>query len=191
MTLTAPPTQTALVLIDLQNGIVSLPTSPYSGDTVVQRSKKLAQRFREKGAPVILVNVALSHDGADALKAPVDRPLTPPGMPIPKNWSDLVDNLAEPNDLRITKRQWGAFFGTELDLQLRRRGITSIVLGGIATNFGVESTARAAHEHGYNVIFAEDLTTSLSEEMHRFAYTHTFPAIGRTCTSETLLLQNT
>lgn len=184
------PSQTALVLIDLQNGITSLPTAPYSGKAVVERSKKLAQHFRAKGAPVVLVNVAFSRDGADALKAPVDRPLTSPDAPLPADWSDLVDGLASPTDLCITKHQWGAFFGTELDLQLRRRGVTSIVLGGIATNFGVESTARAAHEHGYAVIFAEDLTSSLSEEMHRFAYTHIFPAIGRISTSEMLLLDH-
>ena len=55
-------------------------------------------------------------------------------------WSELADGLAAAGDIVITKRQWGAFHGTELDLQLRRRGIRGIVLGGIATNFGVEFT---------------------------------------------------
>ncbi|MXV35696.1 MULTISPECIES: hydrolase [unclassified Saccharibacter] len=186
--LSLPSAQTALVLIDLQNGIVSLPTAPYSGQAVVERSKKLAHHFREYGSSVFLVNVAFSSDGADALQAPVDRPLTSSDEALPSNWSELVDGLAKPTDLRITKHQWGAFFGTELDLQLRRRGITTLVIGGIATNFGVESTARAAHEHGYNVVLVEDATTSLSPEMHRFAYESIFPALGRTTTSDTITL---
>ncbi|WP_264779078.1 isochorismatase family protein, partial [Gluconobacter sphaericus] len=85
------------------------------------------------------------------------------------DWAELVDGLAEPTDLRVTKRQWGAFYGTDLDLQLRRRGISTIVLGGIATNLGVESTARAAHEHGYNVVLATDVMSTFTEEMQRFA----------------------
>lgn len=173
------PSHSALVLIDLQEGIVCLPTQPYSSQEVVKKSKKLAQRFRDVGAPVFLINVAISPDGADALKAPTDRSLMSPHQTLPDNWSDLVDGLATSSDIRITKHQWGAFFGTELDLQLRRRGITSIVLGGIATNIGVESTARCAQEHGYHVIFAEDLTSSLSSDMHAFAYENIFPLIGQ------------
>jgi nicotinamidase-related amidase len=92
---------------------------------------------------------------------------------------DLADGLAQPGDLRITKRQWGAFYGTELDLQLRRRGIKTIVLGGIATNIGVESTARQAWEHGYAMILVEDATSGMSAEMHEFAFKNIFPRISR------------
>jgi nicotinamidase-related amidase len=98
---------------------------------------------------------------------------------LPADFSELADGLAKPGDLRVTKRQWGAFYGTEMDLQLRRRGIRTIVLGGIATNIGVESTARQAWEHGYSLILAEDATSGMSAEMHRFSFENILPRIGR------------
>lgn len=168
---------TALVLIDLQKGIVAIPAAPHTADAVVERGKALAQRFRAAGAPVILVNVAFSRDYGDALQLPVDHPFDTSGMP--DNWTELVDGLQEPSDLTVTKRFWNAFYGTDLDLQLRRRGIKTIVLGGISTNIGVEGTARAAHEHGYALVFAEDVTTTHDAEMHGFALTHIFPRLGR------------
>ncbi|MCX2561163.1 hydrolase [Acetobacter farinalis] len=187
--ITLPAATTALVLIDLQNGILGRQIAPYSGAAVLEKGKELAQRFRAAGAPVVLVNVGFAPDFRDALKAPVDRPFQAPPGGFPEGWSDLADGLAEPSDIRITKRQWGAFYGTELDLQLRRRGVKTIVLGGIATNMGVESTARAAHEHGYEVVLAEDATTSLSAEMHAFAYDHIFPMLGRVTTVSAIALQ--
>ncbi|QEH94936.1 hydrolase [Gluconobacter thailandicus] len=182
-----PATRTALVLIDLQKGITGLPLAPTPGAAIVERSKELAVRFRNASAPVILVNVAFAPDFADAVHAVVDRSFSPPGGFAP-DWAELVDGLAEPTDLRITKRQWGAFYGTDLDLQLRRRGITTIVFGGIATNLGVESTARAAHEHGYNVVLATDVMSTFTEEMQRFAYEEIFPRLGRVTTSEAIAL---
>ena len=177
--ITLPATTTALILIDLQKGIVALPTAPYSGEAVLAKGKELARRFRAAKALVVLVNVAFSRDLGDALKMPVDRPRQPPPGGFSEGWSELADGLAEPSDLRITKRQWGAFYGTELDLQLRRRGVTSVVIGGIATNMGVESTARAAHEHGYGVVLAEDAIAGFSAEIHAFAFEHIFPLLGR------------
>ncbi|CAI9122245.1 hydrolase [Brytella acorum] len=182
-----PIRQTALVLIDLQKGITGLPLAPISGEDVVEQSKKLAARFRAAGSPVILVNVAFAADFADAVNTAVDRSFSPPGGFAP-DWTELVDGLAEPNDLLVTKRQWGAFYGTDLDLQLRRRGITTVVLGGIATNLGVESTARAAHEHGYNVVLVEDLMSTFSQEMQRFACEEIFPRLGRVVTSDAITL---
>jgi nicotinamidase-related amidase len=177
ITLLAPTT--ALILIDLQKGIFGLPLAPYSGEAVAARGKALALRFRAAKAPVVLVNVAFSPDFADALKAPVDQPMQAPPGGFPEGWSELADGLAEDSDLKVTKRQWGAFYGTDLDLQLRRRSVTTVVVGGVATNMGVESTARAAHEHGYAVVLAEDAATSLSAEMHAFAFEHIFPRLGR------------
>jgi nicotinamidase-related amidase len=170
---------TALVLIDLQKGIVGRPLAPHSGAEVLKTSGELADRFRRAGAPVVLVNVAWSADFKDALRQPVDMPMTPPAGGFPPDFMDLADGLAKPGDLRITKRQWGAFYGTELDLQLRRRGIQTIVLGGIATNIGVESTARQAWEHGYSIILAEDATTGQSAEMHSFSIKNILPRISR------------
>jgi nicotinamidase-related amidase len=122
------------------------------------------------------------------LKTPVDQPpQLPPGLP--QGWMELADGLAEPSDIKITKRQWGAFYGTELDLQLRRRGVTTVVIGGIATNIGVESTARAAHEHGYAVVLAEDATSARSTEQHIFAFEHIFPKLGRVAKANDIVLQ--
>lgn len=173
------PKTTALVLIDLQNGIVGLPLTPRSGADVVASARTIAQRFRDAGAPVVLVNVGFAPDFADAPSQPVDQPLSGRGGAIPEDFSKLVEGLKQPGDIAITKRQWGAFYGTELDLQLRRRGVDTIVLGGIATNFGVESTARQAWEHGYAVVIPEDLCTSLSEELHHMAVRSIFPRIAR------------
>jgi nicotinamidase-related amidase len=170
---------TALLLIDLQKGIVARQFAPYSGEAVLARGKDLARRFRGAKAPVVLVNVAFAPDLGDFLKAPVDRPAQAPPGGFPEDWSELADGLAEPSDLKVTKRQWGAFHGTDLDLQLRRRGVTTVVIGGIATNMGVESTARTAHEHGYAVVLAEDAATTFSAEMHAFAFEHVFPHLGR------------
>jgi nicotinamidase-related amidase len=87
----------------------------------------------------------------------------------------------------VTKRQWGAFYGTDLDLQLRRRDIRTIIMAGIATNFGVESTARDAQERGYELIFAEDAISSMSVEMHRFPVENIFPVMGRVRSTEEIL----
>lgn len=184
-----PAAGTALVLIDLQQGIVTLPLAPRNGQDVVDKGLGLARMFRGAGAPVVLVNVAFSPDRSDALKSPVDRPPQMPAGGLPADWSKLVDGLAEPSDLRVTKRQWGAFYGTDLDLQLRRRRIDTIVLAGIATNMGVESTARAAHEHGYAVVVAENACTSRSADMHNFAVEQIFPLLGRVAPSEQIELR--
>ena len=181
------PATTALVLIDLQNGIVSRSLAPRSGPDVVEAAKTLAQRFRAAKAPVVLVNVAFADDRGDALRQPVDKPSSPPGG-LPADWSTLADGLMQPGDLRVTKRNWGAFYGTDLDVQLRRRGIKTVVLGGIATNMGVESTARQGHERGYEIVIAEDVMTSLSAEMHAFAVTSIMPMISRVVASGDIAL---
>ncbi|MDR3456704.1 MAG: hydrolase [Verrucomicrobiae bacterium] len=173
------PITTALVLIDLQKGIIGRPVAPHSGPDVVKAGSQLADRFRQAGATVVLVNVGFSPDFKDALRQPVDQPMAIPPGGFPAGYMELADGLAQPGDLRITKRQWGAFHGTELDLQLRRRGIQTIVLGGIATNAGVESTARQAWEHGYAVVLAEDATSGMSAEMHEFAIKNIFPRLSR------------
>jgi nicotinamidase-related amidase len=92
-----------------------------------------------------------------------------------------------PNDIVITKRQWNAFHGTELDLQLRRRGIKTVVLSGIATNMGVESTARTAYELGYQLVFAEDAISSVAAGMHEFAAQTIFPMIGTVRSTEEII----
>ena len=183
------PRTTALVLIDLQKLAVAMPLSPYSGEDVVKISISLAESFRKAGSLVVLVNVAFAKDFGDALRPSVDQPFVFPRDGLPENWAELVDGLAQPTDIRVTKHQWGAFYGTDLDVQLRRRGIKAIVLGGIATNFGVESTAEQAWERGYEVVVAENATSSLTPGMHAFSIESILPRISRIVKAGNISLQ--
>ncbi len=179
-------TQTALVVIDLQKGIVNRETKPYAAEEVVKNSAALAKACRAAGMPVFLVRVSHSPDRKDTLNPVADTPR--PAMTPPPDWADIVPEMGpEAVDFVITKRQWGAFYGTELDLELRRRGIDTIILCGISTNIGVESTARFAYEYGYNQIFAEDAIAAMSAEEHNFSTTKTFPRIGLVRKTEEIL----
>ena len=184
---TLDPATTALVLIDLQNGISAMEVHPHSASDVIGNAAKLAKRFREVGAPVVLVNVAFPV-GPAALQPEADAVTKLPAS-VPPGWDAIVPQLeAAPDDIPITKRQWGAFYGTALDLQLRRRGIKTIVLGGIATNIGVESTARDAYEHGYHQVIVEDAcAATVSKEMHEFAFQFIFPRIARVRSAQDVL----
>src|SRR5258705_643271 len=180
------PKTTALVLIDLQKGIMRHELKPAPAGRATNAGSRLADRFSKAGAPVVLVNVGFAKDFKDALRQPVDQPFAAPPGGFPEDFSELMDGLAKPGDILVTKRQWGAFHGTELDLQLRRRGIQTIVLGGVATNMGVESTARQAWEHGYAIVLVEDATSGMSAEMHNFPIGNIFPRISRVAKSEEL-----
>jgi nicotinamidase-related amidase len=175
--LSIDPKSTALVLIDLQNGITSRSTAPHAAADVVSRAARLADAFRKHGSTVMLVRVAFATDGSDRLKTPTDE--QPPAMTPSPDWSEIVKELGpRAGDVIITKHQWGAFYGTELDLNLRRRGVKTIVIGGISTNFGVESTARDAYERAFALVFVEDATAAMSAEGHAFAMTNIFPRLG-------------
>ena len=93
----------------------------------------------------------------------------------------------QPGDLLVTKQPWGAFHGTPLDSLLHDRGVTQIVLTGVATSAGVESTARSAHEHGYHVVLATDAMTDRDPEVHRHSVERIFPRIGETATTAEIL----
>jgi nicotinamidase-related amidase len=177
---------TALVLIDLQKGVLAMPVEPHAAATVYERSMKLAQRFRTAGSVVAQVRVSFSPDLRDAPQAPVDKPSN--YAALPPGWDEFPAPLAA-SDLIITKRHWGAFYGTELDLQLRRRGVRTIVLAGIATNIGVESTARSAAEHGYELVIPEDMCACVSAESHAFSFKHVLPRLARITTSEVVTLE--
>jgi nicotinamidase-related amidase len=169
--------KTALVVIDLQKGVVGRQTAPHASDLVVKNAAALAEACRKNGMPVFLVRVALSPDGKNALHPVADAPMQ--FQKPPPDWTEIVPGMGpKAGDLVITKRQWGAFYGTELDLELRRRGITAMILCGISTNIGVESTARFAYEYGYNQVFAEDAMAALSAEEHALTVTKIFPRIG-------------
>jgi nicotinamidase-related amidase len=168
---------TAVVIIDLQRGITSRDTLPHTAASVIEHSAEIADRFRRAGALIVLVRVDLANIVQPAADEPMRNPSDPPP---PASASQLVDDLGQqPSDLVITKRYWDAFVGTELEQHLRERQIRSIILTGIATNFGVESTARTAAALGFDVVVVENATSSRSEEAHRFAIKNIFPRLGR------------
>ena len=169
--------KTALVVIDLQKGIVSMQTEPQPSKVVIENTVKILSKARNKNMPVFLVHVKPSPDLKDAL-----RPISETSYQMSEfdsSWSEFVPELKiQPSDFLITKHQWGAFYGTELDLQLRRRGIDTIILCGISTNIGVESTARFAYEYGFNQIFVSDAMAARSKEEHENSIKYIFPRLG-------------
>ncbi len=179
MPITTLDPKTALVVIDLQKGIVGLPVA-HPIPPVIAHAAKLANAFRAKSLPVVLVNVAGGAPGrTDA------GPMT---FKLPPDWTELVPELEQQaSDILVTKQQWGAFYGTTLDLSLRRRGVTQIVLVGVATSIGVESTARDAYERGYNVTLVVDAMTDMNKEAHDNTLQHIFPRLGETGSTQAVL----
>jgi nicotinamidase-related amidase len=176
LSLTLHPKSTALVIIDLQRAIVGRQLGPHNSKEVVSRSAELAAAVRASGGTVAYVHVLVN----EFFRLQADKPNPRPEEPMPASASEVVEEAGfQPGDLLIAKRQWGAFYGTDLEQQLRRRGIRTIIMAGIATNFGVESTARAAQDHGYELVFAEDAMSSLSAELHEFSVQKLFPIMGR------------
>ena len=178
--------KTAVVVIDLQKGITAINAEPHSAEIVIKNSARIVNAARENKMPVFLVHVTPSTDFKDALK-----PVSETSFNLSKidpSWSEYIPELnIQPTDFLITKHQWGAFYGTELDLQLRRRKIDTIILCGIATNLEVESTARAAYEFGFNQIFASDAMAARSKEEHEYPLKYIFPRLGLIRTTEEIL----
>jgi nicotinamidase-related amidase len=177
--------RTALVTIDLQHGTLGPHLAPHPPEKVVGNCRQLAQEMRDRGAMVVYVHVLLG----ELLARPADAPMRKGGgAPPPPEASQLVpDAGVEATDIVVAKRQWGAFYGTELDQLLRRRNIKTLILGGVTTNHGVESTARAAYDIGYELIFIEDAMSSVSAEAHDFACKNVFRNMGRVRSTEHLL----
>ncbi|MGD6750117.1 hydrolase [Streptomyces sp. BH105] len=186
MSLTTLDPTSALVVVDLQKGLMGVSGAPHAVSDVVDSSARLADAFRAAGLPVVLVRVTFSADGSDAVPGRTETPSG--GRAMPEGWDEIADRLAgHPEDITVTKRNWSAFYGTDLDLHLRRRGITQVVLTGVATSIGVESTARAAHEHGYHVTLATDAMTDLDPQAHRGSVERIFPRLGETGTTDEVL----
>jgi nicotinamidase-related amidase len=190
MTVSSLDDRTALIVVDLQNAVVRMNTAHPTAD-IVARSAELARAFRANDLPVVLVNANGRAPGrteqgraaaaSAASAAPVARTLT-------EGMADIVLEMdAQPSDIRVTKQTWGAFHNTNLDAELIAQGVTQVVVTGIATTAGVESTARAAHEHGYNVIVVTDAVTDMSAEAHGNSITLVFPRIGETGTTAEIL----
>lgn len=185
MAVTQLDPRTALILIDLQKGITAMPTIE-PGDVIVQRAAKLAAAFRERELPVVRVRVAFSPDGGDMLRARVDA--QPPAGARSPDWAELREEIGTgPHDIFITKRQWDAFYGTELDLQLRRRKMTGFVIAGISTSIGVESTARHGRELGYEIAVARDVVSDTVREAHENSLQRIFPRLGQVDSSDAII----
>ena len=170
---------TALVVVDLQRGIVSLPTAHPVAD-ILKHAGALADAFRSRGLPVVLVNVAGGAPGrTEQARSIAQRPA---------GWADLVPELnRRPEDHTVTKRTWGAFTNTDLEAHLKRLGVTQVVIAGVATSIGVESTARQAYEHGFNVTLAVDAMTDMSADAHVNSITRIFPRLGETGTTQEII----
>ncbi len=174
MTLTTLDPMTALIIVDLQKGIVGLPAIHPMGD-IVGRARMLADAFRERDLPVVLVNVTGGAPGRTEQPRPAGS--------RPEGWAELVPELnRQPTDIVVTKRTWGAFASTDLADQLTARGVTQVVIAGVATGTGVEATARQAYEHGFNVTLAIDAMTDMRAEAHDYSLRNVFPRLGETGT---------
>ena len=179
--------RTAIVVNDLQNINTRLPGAPLPRATMTENIVRLLAAGRRAGAQPVLIHAGGAPDGADRLKPTTDEPIRPAG-PLPPDWSELLPELdRQPSDIVILKRQWGAFYGTDLDLQLRRRGLRTIVICGIATELGVESTARNAYELGYDLVFAADAMTGIHAESHANSIERIFPRMGRVRTTDEII----
>ncbi len=179
MALTTLDSNTALIVIDLQKGIAGLPTvHPIAG--VLDSTRALADAFRERDLPVVLVNVTGGAPGR------TEQPRH--ALPRPQGWADLVPELnQQPSDIVVTKRTWGAFSNTDLETLLKAREVTQVVITGVATGTGVEATARQAYEAGFNVTIAIDAMTDLRREAHDYSIRNVFPRLGETGTTQEII----
>lgn len=183
MSATIDPTS-ALVAIDLQQGILTAATAPHRTEDVVRRTADLAAAFRAAGRAVVWVNVA----GAPRGRTEAGRGRSPRTFSA----DDIrlsADLGVQPEDTRVTKHAWGAFTGTDLERTLRAAGVTQVVLTGVATSMGVESTARSAHELGFDVAVVRDAVADRAEEDHVHAVERVFPRLGEVTTSAEVLNQ--
>lgn len=183
MPITRIDAKTALIVIDLLAVMAHIPTvHPF--DDILANTVKLTDAFRAKNLPVVLVNVA----GGPAGRTDQSSGQGSAGQEMPEGWSDLLPALnQQPTDKTITKYTWGAFHDTDLADHLRELGVTQVVICGVSTSQGVESTARQAHEHGYHVTLPIDAMTDVNPATHDNSITHIFPALAETGTTADVL----
>jgi nicotinamidase-related amidase len=179
MAITQLDPKTALLVIDLQKGIVGLPTAHPAG-TVVKLARQMLDAFRHHHLPIVLVNVAGVAPGRTESSPRVGQ--------LPPDWTELVPELnRQPADHMVTKRTWGAFTNTGLDEHLKKLGVRQVVILGVATSIGVESTARHAYENGYHITLAVDAMTDLNADAHTNSITRIFPRLGETATTREII----
>jgi nicotinamidase-related amidase len=180
MPLTTLDPNTALIVIDLQKGIVHGNFIHPIGE-IVERTRQLIDVFRAKKLPVVLVNVAGRAPGRTE-QGPRRNPSFADG------WTDFLPELnRQPGDIVVTKRSWGAFATTDLERQLKARGVTQVVVTGVATSAGVEATARQAYEQGFNVSLALDAMTDVREEAHEYCVRNVFLRVGETGSTKEII----
>ena len=179
MPLTTLDATTALIVIDLQKVILGLPTVHPVGE-VVNHAAKLSDAFRRHRLPVVLVN---ADGGAPGRTEQAFRM-----HEFPAGWTDLLPELnQQPEDHIVTKQTWGAFTNTDLDEYLKKQRVTQVVIVGISTSAGVESTARHAFELGFNVTLAVDAMTDRNADAHTNSITRIFPRLGETGTAQQII----
>jgi nicotinamidase-related amidase len=180
MPLTALDPSTALIVIDLQKGIVDGHFIHPIGE-IIDRTRALIDVFRAKKLPIVLVNVAGRPPGRTE-QGPRSSTSFAGG------WTDFLPELdRQPGDIVVTKRSWGAFATTDLEGQLKARGVTQVVVTGVATSGGVEATARQAYEQGFNVSLALDAMTDIREEAHQYSIRNVFPRVGETGSTKEII----
>jgi nicotinamidase-related amidase len=174
---------TALILIDLQNMVVQLPLA-HPIKEVLQNANQLAKAFRKAGLPVVIVNV--NPAGAKWTTARKDAPPRNPTQS--PDWLEISPDIeTSEDDIYITKHTWSAFYETALDEELKKRDVTGIVIGGVSTSIGVEGTARAASERGYNLAFVKDAMTDMFLEAHENSLKYIFQRMGEIDTTEKVI----
>lgn len=180
MPITALDADAALLVVDLQAGIAGPPREARL-EAAVQTARTLAEAFRARGLTVALITVDGGAPGRTE-QAPRRRGPAPPGF------TDLLPELGRSaDDILVTKKTWGAFAGTDLDARLRARGVTQVVVAGVATATGVESTARQAYEAGFNVAVATDAVADMRPEAHAYSFRYVFPRLGETGTAQEII----
>jgi nicotinamidase-related amidase len=178
--LSLDPRKTALVAIDLQNAVVGMNTVPYAAAEVVEKNRRIADALRAKGGLVVWVRVDINQ----FLRLPADEPGFAPDKPMPAELSEIVASAGrELGDLTTTKRHWGAFAGTDLEKQLRNRGIETVILTGISTSIGVESTLRQGTGLGFAFVVVKDACAAQTEDEHRYALEKIFVRLARVRTA--------
>lgn len=172
--------KTALVVIDLQAGILGVDGKPHAVADVLARNVQLADAFRKHGLPVVLVNVAAAPG--------VRTDANPQGTPteLPEQALPIASELGEADKV-VTKRTPGAFTGTDLEEYLREQGVTQVVVTGVATGNGVGVTVQQAFELGFHVSTPVDAMTDSDLASHEYALTHHFPKRAETGTTADLL----
>jgi nicotinamidase-related amidase len=170
------PNKTALVVIDLQNALMGMNTAPHAVADVVKNNRRIAEALRAAGGTVIWVRV----DVNSMLSLPADEPSRFGGQKMPEELMQIAPSAGfTEGDLLVTKHHWGAFAQTDLEQQLKSLGAELIILTGISTNAGVESTLRQGTGLGFAFVVVEDACSGQDAADHRLAFEKTFRRLAR------------